>query len=339
MILILTATDDVHADKVTEYLDALDAPFRRIDLEDYPSKLRLALSYESGEVRGHIQHGSESLVSTDIQSIWYRRPGAPVADPSIADTRIRRYIEAECLNHVDDFLAALPVFQLPAPPARQRLADLKAMQLALACSLGMKTPRTLITNDPGRLLDFHQRRSGSIVSKLASGTLVHHYGLELSRYTQVLRRKDLDNAEAAALCPTIFQQYVEKAFELRITIVGDEIFAVEIHSQDSNRARYDWRHYDLGNTPHRPHRLPRDIADALLLFMRRLDLAYGAIDMIVTPQGEYVFLEINPNGQYLWIERASGLPISRSIARLLASPPQAKSTNDDRARNVEHAHQ
>jgi glutathione synthase/RimK-type ligase-like ATP-grasp enzyme len=115
----------------------------------------------------------------------------------------------------------------------------------------------------------------------------------------------------------IFQAYVPKLVELRITVVGRRIFAAEIHSQRTNHTRCDWRRYDQGQTPHRPHELPRDLEQRCTALVERLCLRYGAIDMVLTPDGRYVFLEINPNGQYLWIEHETGLPISEAICDLL----------------------
>src|SRR5439155_14491583 len=91
----------------------------------------------------------------------------------------------------------------------------------------------------------------------------------------------------------------------------------EIHSQATNHTRYDWRRYDFCKTPHRPHALPAEVQARCVRLVRRLGLCYGAIDMVLTPDGRYVFLEINPNGQYLWIEQETGLPISDAICDLL----------------------
>ena len=110
-----------------------------------------------------------------------------------------------------------------------------------------------------------------------------------------------------------------KRLELRITVVGQRVFAAEIHSQQSNHTRYDYRHYDDNSTRYQPHTLPAEVAQRCLHLVARLGLYYGAIDMILTPDGRYVFLEINPNGQYLWIEQATRLPISDAICDLLLS--------------------
>jgi glutathione synthase/RimK-type ligase-like ATP-grasp enzyme len=124
-------------------------------------------------------------------------------------------------------------------------------------------------------------------------------------------------AEAIRFGPVIVQEYVAKRVELRVTVVGRAVFAAEIHSQESNHARFDWRRYDLGSTRHEVHRLPAVVADRCVEIVGRLGLRYGAIDLILTPDGRYVFLEVNPTGQWLWIEKATGLPIGDALCDLL----------------------
>ena len=120
----------------------------------------------------------------------------------------------------------------------------------------------------------------------------------------------------------IFQAYVPKRFELRITVVGQQVFAAEIHSQHTNHTRHDWRRYDLDETPHFPHALPPDVAQRCIQLVQELGLCYGAIDMVLTPDDRYVFLEINPSGQYLWIEQLTGLPITDALCDLLIAGAQ-----------------
>jgi len=123
------------------------------------------------------------------------------------------------------------------------------------------------------------------------------------------------------LAPILAQEYIEKKLELRITIVGQKMFTCAIHSQDSEQTRIDWRRYDFRNVKHLPYQLPEKIKQKLHKLMKIWNLSFGAIDMILTPEGKYVFLEINPNGQWLWIEQLTEMPISRVIAELLANPP------------------
>ena len=119
------------------------------------------------------------------------------------------------------------------------------------------------------------------------------------------------------ICPFILQRYVKKRLEIRVTVVGTDVFAAEIHSQTSKRTEVDWRRYNHSITPYLIHALPEHVAQCCLALVDAMGLHFGAIDLILTPDDRYVFLEINPNGQYGWIEYLTGLPITQRLARLL----------------------
>jgi len=156
--------------------------------------------------------------------------------------------------------------------------------------------------------------------------LYQHTGQTFNRYTQVVSTRDIGYAEAVRQCPVIFQAYVPKRLEIRATVVGSRVFAAEIHSQQTQRTRYDWRRYDHYETPYLAHILPDALARQCVRLVEALGLRYGAIDFVLTPDGRYVFLEINPNGQYLWVEEATGLPISDALCDLLLEGSSASDT-------------
>ena len=115
----------------------------------------------------------------------------------------------------------------------------------------------------------------------------------------------------------LFRSYIEKFLELRITIVGKKIFCCSIDSQKKESTKIDWRKLDLHDLKHEIYTLPENISQKLIKLIRKMNLIYSAIDMILTPQGDYVFLEVNPSGQYEWIEKMTGLEITKSIAEHL----------------------
>jgi glutathione synthase/RimK-type ligase-like ATP-grasp enzyme len=251
--------------------------------------------------------------------VWLKASRMPgTAAPPIRDPVVREFVDQDCsafLSSAWDFLGARCV---PGPPSAMMAGQLKAPQLRRAAALGFEIPRTSFTNDPDAFLALHRERSGKIVTKVTGSLLVRRQiGEEFFRYTEPVTTRDVAFAHAISYCPIIVQAYVPKRLELRITVVGDEVFAAEIHSQQSNHTRHDWRRYDLRLTPHRIHELPRATAERCRRLVESLGLRYGAIDLILTPDGRYVFLEINPGGQYLWIEQATGLPISEALCDLL----------------------
>jgi len=331
MILILTEIEDPHADQVEENLRERGAEFVRFDSADFPSKTEVSLSYSAnGVVRSTLSMANKEVDLSRLTSVWYRRPGNSLAHEELTDKLTRDYIEEECKVFMNDAWNTIDCMWLPAPLPQIRRAELKASQLKVAGSLGFELPPTVFTNSPEEFLEFYLKHNGNIISKVASAAFYRFTGTAFNRYTQVVSKRDIAYSRSIRLCPIIFQAYVPKRVELRITVVGREVFAAEIHSQHSNHTRHDWRRYDRYQTPYFPHELPRDVEQLCIRLVERLGLCYGAIDMVLTPDGRYVFLEINPNGQYLWVEKMTGLPITDAICRLLISGAGMSELNGDR---------
>lgn len=324
MIIILTGPEDPHADAVIERLERRCAEYLRFDEADYPTRASLSFGCSpDGQISTVLRTQERTIDLERVSTIWRRRPGPPKAPPAVQDPSWRTYVELECEAMLNAVWHSLPCRWLPAPTSVLRRADLKQLQLKLAGELGLELPPTLITSDPQAFLDFYREHDGDLVSKLLGTAMTKALkDSQLARFTQRVTRRDVGYADTIRYAPMIFQAYVPKRVELRITVVGDRVFAAEIHSQKANRTRVDWRRYDMSHTPHYPHTLPADVERACLELVRRLGLRYGAIDMVLTPDGRYVFLEINPNGQYLWIEMITGLPISDAICDLLVEREQ-----------------
>jgi hypothetical protein len=318
MILVVSNRDDAHAEHIEAMLRARGAVFMRFDPAMFPVAAAISVSYEpAGRSRRTLRVGEQHLDLREVTAVWYRRPGLPDAGAGIEDRAARELVQEECRQLVQDVWSSVDCPWLPAQPSIVKSAGQKATQLKVAGELGFELPPTLITNSPTDLLEFYRQHGGDIVCKLAGTALQRSVGWTFARYTEAVSTRDIAHAHSIALCPVIFQARVPKQVELRITVVGRHVFAAEIHSQTSNHTRLDWRRYDEHNTPHAVHVLPAATEERCRELVGRLGLRYGAIDMIRTPDGRYVFIEINPNGQYLWIERQTGLPISDAICNLL----------------------
>jgi glutathione synthase/RimK-type ligase-like ATP-grasp enzyme len=146
-------------------------------------------------------------------------------------------------------------------------------------------------------------------------------GQDHTRFTELLEPTMLNSIHSLSHCPLIFQEYIPKAYELRVTVIGNEIFAACIQSQSAGGdTTVDWRRYNIPKTPHYAYELSPELRNQILALHQRLGLVYSSFDFIRTPQGEFVFLETNPFGQWLWIEDLTGLPISKAIADFLSAP-------------------
>lgn len=320
MILIVTDGKDVHADRVEAKLRARGEQTLRFDWAEFPSRASLAVKWSSAGKQVLLRIAGACIDLGSCKAGWYRRPGKPQVSGGIAPPILHDYAEEECVRVLQDTCNALPIRWLPGTIAAIRRADNKQLQLDLASELGFEIPPTLITTDPSEFFEFYRCHDGQLIDKMPSTVLQgwQRTGKEFMRFTQPVTTRDVGYASRLRHSPVLFQRNIAKKFELRITVVDDQVLAAEIHSQSTKRTQLDWRHYDWDHTPYRPHDLPDSVRARCLALTRRLGLRFGAIDMIVTPDGRYVFLEINPNGQWQWIEDESGLPISNALCDALA---------------------
>lgn len=316
MILILTKAGDSHAEHVAALLTERGARFARFDPGDVAAT-RVVLAQGAGGQRTRISTRDGDLDLGEVTVAWLRRPTAPAAHAAIADAAMRRYVALELELMLDGLWEALDCAWLPGRYPDVRRADHKLTQLALARTLGFSVPASLITNDPRELMQFFEEHGGALIGKLASPAVFWTEPRVGVRYTQVVTLADLGYAASMLqYAPMLFQPCIAKEVELRVTVVGDQVFAAEIHTQRNARTRIDSR-TDFVSTHYEAHTLPPAIEAHCRAITARSGLSYATIDLIVTPDGDYVFLELNPSGQYLWVEQRTGLPISAAIVDLL----------------------
>ncbi|HEY6250971.1 MAG TPA: hypothetical protein VI685_13505 [Candidatus Angelobacter sp.] len=318
MILIITQSIDPHAEFVIAALKRRHAQYVRVDTDSPPAQSPKTLRFSNGwSASAHNQDG-EKVDFEDIRVIWNRRHSKPTryAEMSADDERFAYREYKHFLSGLWHMLRdRFWINQVQATEA----AENKPNQLAIAQSLGLEIPRTLMTNDPAEAFSFWEECDGRIIYKTFHPTIRWNSdGRALAVYTTPVQKADLiSRGDDICLTPCIFQEYVEKQTELRITVVGTRIFAAEINTRNSTRARDDWRRYDYKNTIYRPYTLPESVSDLLHKLMKRLNLVFGCIDMVVTPDNRFVFLEINPMGEWLWIERNTELPLLAHFTEML----------------------
>jgi len=251
-----------------------------------------------------------------VTAVWYRRFAPGHALP--ADTPMRPAAVQESRATLAGLIEVLPAFHLDAV-ADVRRAGVKPLQLRLAAELGLPVPRTLVTNDPEAVRHFASECPGGVVAKTLSSFVVHdEEGRELAVYTSWVREEHLEDLDGLQLSPMQFQEWVPKAFELRCTVVGNRVFSAALDVGLLDRGKVDWRieGSELA-AAWRPHELPPEVEQALLSLLDKLGLNYAAIDLILTPDGRYVFLEVNPCGEFRWLNDLEELSIAEAIAGVL----------------------
>ncbi|NUT43132.1 MAG: hypothetical protein HOV86_24405 [Thermoactinospora sp.] len=299
MLLILSRRGDTTVDLVLPKLARRGVDSLMWDPGD--SGHRMTATVRGSEIG--VRLGRTDLA--EVSAVWVRRPGRPAGQ-----------IWASFLTDVWELL---PATWFPCSPSHEVRADNKLAQLALAARLGLRIPETTVTSDPHELGLAYARAGGKLIAKPPGKRAISVDGEEHLFYTTLVSRRHLASRHRLRHEPITLQPYVEKSVEIRVTVVGERVFPVEIDSQAARTTRVDWRLADSSRVRNSPHELPADVADRCRELTRELGLAYGAIDLIRTPEGEYVFLELNPNGQWEGHERLAGVPISDAVADWLAA--------------------
>ncbi len=315
MLLILTAPNDVHADAAEHELRRRGASWLRFDPADVPAQAQLSVEIRDGRLTRTLVHRDGPTDLGAVTAIWFRRPNRPIA-PAHLPADIAKFSAEESGQFVGDVWETLDVPALPAPRPVVLRAQQKVRQLQLAVEVGFEVPDTVVGNDPGPVLDLFSHSGGRMVVKQCG---LGYLGGGRLRYTEPVTHRDIVHADGIRHVPFIAQQRIEKQLELRVTVVGDRVFTAAIESQRSNHARHDWRRADDSHTRMMPWTLPDDIAAKCVELTRRLGLRYGAFDLVVTPDDRHVFIEINPSGQYLWVEEQTGLPITAAVVDFLTA--------------------
>lgn len=321
MMIIFTSKQDTHIDKVGDYLDAADFPWVRINTEDFAKKVTLNIdpAKRTGSILVHDSNRQFDLQS--ISAVWYRKPDNLDLSHFDLDQASLEYVEAEFNEVIQGIYSLLNHSFWINNPLTTKLAHRKPLQLKVAHDLGFSTPATILTNDTIKALSFAESVNWDVAIKSLGAICVNtslddvqlHYGI----FTRRIGKEDLFALQDKIVyMPTLFQQYVDKEYELRITCVGEQIFTCRIYSQDKELTAEDMR-FDISNLRHEMCECPAEISDKLIAYMKAFGINFGCFDIAYSKSGEYVFFECNPNGQWLWIEELTGAPISKAIADML----------------------
>jgi ATP-grasp ribosomal peptide maturase len=315
-ILVVSGAEDPTVDAVTDELKRRGTAVVRFDSSSFPIGAKLTARSDDGPWRARISGEDFDVSLDDVRCIWLCHPELFRFHPDMTSAE-RDFANREAQMALGGLLRGLDCVWVNHPE-RVVTAEYKSLQLKLAAEAGLKVPRSLMTNDPDSVADFFDECQGRVVYKtLSGGALAGEGAMPLSVYTSVVERDHLRLTGALSATPCLFQEYVQKQAELRLTVIGDEVFPVQIESQHAPESAVDWRR-GYAHLRYRVYRLPQETRERCLRLTRRLGLAFAAMDFVITPENEHVFLEVNPGGQWLWLESETGLPMTQAMADLLS---------------------
>lgn len=314
MLLIISSKGDETVDYFIDKLKLSDSLYYRINTEDLHLKSKVTVDYQLSRIQ-HVFDGR--LIEYDkVKSIWYRRP-----DPIVVDERldIDKY-EADFIKRENEKLWGGIIESIKSAtwvnhPQVNIRANYKPEQLFRAKRIGLNIPKTIITDSRSTAINFLPECNGQVVVKPVSfGYIERNLPAEDTIiYTNVLSHLSDDLLDCIECNPTLIQEFVDKTLDIRINYINKKFIAFAIHSQATEENKIDFRRNNSVGLRYSEYALPEDIESKLRLLVTSYGLEFAAIDMVLDKSGTIFFLEINPNGQWAWLEEETGVNLSEEL--------------------------
>jgi len=319
-ILIITEKDDIHASELIDFFNSrgMNQKLIRLSIEDFQTNVKAFFDGYGFQIK--ILDSGRVFSSEEIMSVWFRKPIDTKAN-LIDDYDGQIFAGKEFKTFINGFYYSLPKSVLWVNGRKESLiACNKLYQLRIAKDVGFNVPPLIITNDSEELLKF-MKDNENLCNKCISTS---EYRFNNGKYlycTNIFSKNEImEYIDDIDVSPTMFQKYIDKELDIRVTVIGDKIFACEIHSQDNSDSKIDFRLVDPLKIAHKVHQMPDEIVRDIKKFMDIMELNFAAMDFVLDTNGKYWFLESNCNGQWLWIEYQTGMKMIEAMADLLLSP-------------------
>jgi ATP-grasp ribosomal peptide maturase len=309
-VLVVTSLHDPTADVVISELHGRGVPVVRLDSGDFPASLSVEAEITEHGLQGRLLTPSRTADLANVRALYYRRPSG-FAFPHL-DEQDARFALTQARYGLGGVLAALPGCLYVNHPHRIGDAEFKPAGLAAAAAAGFLVPPTLITSSPDAAREFIKRH-GAVIYKPLSNPVYRVDGV--SSAVKVAEAAEADIDDDVAGTAHLFQERVPKVADVRVTVIGGEVFCVRIDSD-----LLDWR-TDYSRLTYTSVEAPPGIRPALRRYMDHFGLVFGAFDFAVGEDGRWWFLECNPSGQWHWLETETGLPMTAALADLLERTP------------------
>lgn len=308
-VLIITHSADLHADLAFPLLNARGGQPFRLNLDRFPCDYEICQRYGDGAMHTTIRHtpSGDTVDLARIGAVWNRKPADFNFDSAGLGAQELAFARQETEQALFGVLYTLDCYWMSHPVAL-RGAQWKGEQLQRAARLGFRVPASLVTNSPEQVRAFRTSLPGPMIFKamstpaLCADEVAPHERVAYGLPTTLVTDDMMQELDAVRTVPCHFQQYIAKQYELRVTMVGRQVFAARIHTQDDARTAIDSRDMSAP-IRYEATRLPPEIEARCLALMDSYGLTYSAMDLIVTPEGEYVFLENNPAGQFYYVQQ------------------------------------
>ena len=311
MLLVVTNKTDLACDYLILRLKERGIPFVRLNTEDFGSQYNVDISLTNDLEDFTIRFASgPTLTQERIRAVYFRQPVAPDPAKGIAPSD-REFVRAEMTEVLRSLWRLIDDNKWLNHPRRLWAASNKIEQLSVAVGLGLRVPESLVTCSAHSAKAFSCCHDGHVICKAVKHGFTHHDNTVTAATTQRIDDEFFEHLDDYAVAPMIYQREIHKVFDIRVIVIQDDVFATAIHSQDHGETEVDWRVWDVCDFDlrHETITLPAPIANGCRRMTQHYGLKYSAIDLAYAKDGGYYFFEMNPNGQWAWIERKAGYQI------------------------------
>lgn len=314
-VLIISNKSDLTSDFVIKKLKHRNIDFYRFNTEELTKTCSISLDFQTNTFLLKDLVLKRNIDFNEFTSVYFRRPEIPIIDSSDLGFGEALFLKSEISYTLEGIYKILRNARWISPIYAIREAENKIYQLELAKSLGLTIPDSIVTNSFDAAKNFYERNNGNcIIKPIASGHIEDGNNSKVV-FTNVVENK-LFNKNQIEVSPNFFQSHIKKIGDVRVTMVGNKGFATLIHSQELSQTMVDWRRGE-NILKHTKIELPIEILDKCTKLMTKLNLRFAAVDFVLDKESNFVFLEINPNGQWAWIEKQTGYEISNEIVNIL----------------------
>lgn len=318
MLLIITNQSDLASDYLILRLKELGLNFRRFNTEQLGVSVSVEVKVsESGSKFAIEFEGGNVITQESVSAVYFRQPLPPNYENKVVKDEVD-FANDEALEFLRSLWRVIPEHLWLNHPKQLWIASNKVDQLTRAVQIGLKIPETLISTDITNIKNFLSRHKGKVIGKAVKHGFVTRNNDVLLAGTQQIPDSFLNDSGDFATIPMIYQQQIQKIRDLRVVVVGNQVFSTAIESDDSNNP-IDWRITDLLGRPlrHTKISLSLDIEKKCKALVNSFGLLYSSIDMAQDVSGDIYFIELNPNGQWAWIEQLTEHPIRDAIIETL----------------------
>jgi ATP-GRASP peptide maturase of grasp-with-spasm system len=323
MILVLSqSTQEGTTEEVVDWVRALGGDCVRLNADDLAATQPFHVQVDAAGPRFHLSIDGREIGSRQVRAVWLRRwartePTAvkPVVGLETLADRMNAHLGAE-LNAASRalFTGLRGAYWLtrPGDGAVNKLAVLQA-----AAALGLEIPPTLVTNRRAEIERFRREHGRIITKSVGEAEIFSYFGKSYGLYTAEVGEQDVAALPETVL-PTLVQALVEKSWEVRAFFLGGALYSMAIFSQNDRQTAVDFRRYNR-TRPNRavPYRLPADVEEKLRALMGELEMDTGSLDLIRTPDGRHLFLEVNPAGQFGMVSHRCNYRLEKKVAEHL----------------------